>query len=388
MTQTLPSIGTTTSPETLDEFNGRIGQDDMVGQWTFEPLLDAHIGGPKPRGDGHVWPWSTSRTRLAEASAVLGAAGVGRCNLTFTNPGITQGFKGSTHTMSIGVQIMRAQEVCWSHRHSMSALRFVLEGNEQAYTAVDGEKLAMGTYDLLLTPRFSWHDHHNPTDDEIVWLDVLDIGIAIGLNQIFYEKFGEASQPERKDAAESQQVRVNSNLRPTWEKPRQDRLPVRYKWSDVVEVLDSYGDAPGDPYDGLALRYANPVTGGPTLSTMDCWVQQLVPGFEGKRHRRTSSSVGHVVSGRGRIEVEGKVLEVGPGDSFAIPNYAWHRLSNASEEVLRIFSVHDTPAVQALGLFYEEPSKVLAATPAPPVPGVPHSPVYRADVLLSEDEVR
>ena len=381
--------GTLNDRETLDEFNARIGQDDMIGQWMFEPMLDAHIGGPKPRGIGHVWRWDTARARLAEASRVLGSSGVGRCNLTFQNPGIqAQGPRGTTHTLSAGFQVVRAQEVCWSHRHSMSALRFVVEGNPEAYTAVDGEPLHMGQFDLLLTPRFSWHDHHNPTESDVVWLDVLDIGLVGALNQVFYENFGEASQPQRKDVADSQGLRAANPLRPAWEATRRSRLPVRYAWADVLAVLDSYGDAAGDPYDGLALRYANPVTGGSTLPTMDCWVQQIVPGFVGLRHRRTSSSVGYVISGHGTVEIEGSSFDVGPGDTVAIPNYAWHSLSNPGDEPLRIFSTHDIPAIQALGLFYEEPTPTVGAHPAPAVPGVPHHPVYRATALLDGDEER
>lgn len=269
----------------------------------------------------------------------------------------------------------------------MSALRFVIEGHPDAYTAVDGEALAMGQFDLLLTPRFSWHDHHNPTDSEIVWLDVLDLGLVGSLNSAFYEKFGEASQPLRKDEADSQHLRAKA-LRPVWERPRQTRLPLRYPWAQVEEVLRSYGDSAGSPYDGLALRYANPVTGGPTLSTMDCWIQQLVPGFEGLRHRRTSSSVGFVISGRAVVEVGDDVLHVGPGDTFAIPNYAWHRFGNDGGEPVRIFTVNDIPAITGLGLFYEEPVAIVDGAPAPTVPGVPHAPVYRTDAMLERDEVR
>jgi gentisate 1,2-dioxygenase len=270
----------------------------------------------------------------------------------------------------------------------MSALRFVIEGHPEAYTAVDGEELNMEQFDLILTPRFSWHDHHNPTGQEIVWLDVLDIGLTMAVNAPFYETYGQDSQPLRPGAAESQPLRAGHWLRPAWERPRHSRLPLRYKWSDVVQVLDAYGDSPGDQYEGLALQYVNPVTGGPTMSTMDCWVQQLAPGFAGRAHRRTSSSIGFVISGHGSIEVEGKVLPFGPGDTYAVPNYAWYSLRNDSEEPVRIFSVHDIPAIQALGLFYEEPEPTLHATPAPQVPAQPLHPVYRPAAMLDGDETR
>ena len=378
---------TTTENEKLASYDEAIRGDHLIGQWSFEPLLDASIGGPIPAGVGHVWPWSTTRPRLQEAADILGPAGWGRTNLTFLNPGITAGPPGSTHTLAAGIQIMRAKEVNWSHRHTMSALRFVIDGNPESFTVVDGEELAMDTFDLLITPRYSWHDHHNPTDDEVVWLDVLDLGLTLSLKQAIFEPFGDESQPRRTDAAQSQGLRMKT-LRPTWERTRESRLPVRYPWAEVREILDAYGSAEGNPYDGLSLRYTNPVTGGSTLPTMDCWIQQLVPGFDGQRHRRTSSSVGFVVSGHGKLEIEDEVFDLHPGDTFAIPNFTWHRLINDTDEALRIFSVHDIPVLQALGLFYEEPHPIIGAQPAPAVPGIPKSPTHRIDAMLDKDETR
>lgn len=371
----------------LEQFEAKLGEENMIGQWQFEPLLDSLIGGPQPRGDAFVWPWATTRKRLAEASRTLGESGVGRCNLTFLNPALPPGVRGSTHTLAAGIQMVRPHEVCWSHRHTMSALRFVIEGHPEAFTAVDGEQLTMDTFDLVLTPRMSWHDHHNPSDDEVVWLDVLDLGLTMGMNQAFYENFGDATQPLHSLPASTQALRQQT-MRPAWERPRETRLAVRYPWSDVVAAFESFGDSVGDPYDGLALRYANPVTGGPTMDTMDCWVQQLAPGFAAQEHRRTSSSVGLVIAGDVRLHVGATVLDLSVGDTFAIPNYAWHHLENVGSATARIFTVHDIPAVQALGLFYEEPVATVGAHAAPGVPGVPHRPVYRTDAFLAGDESR
>jgi len=63
--------------------------------------------------------------------------------------------------------------------------------------------------DLVLTPGWTWHDHHNPTDGFPIWLDALDIGVAMALNQTFYEPFGEASQPVRERRGDFVQERVS-----------------------------------------------------------------------------------------------------------------------------------------------------------------------------------
>jgi gentisate 1,2-dioxygenase len=51
-----------------------------------------------------------------------------------------------------------------SHRHTQSALRFIVEGSG-AYTAVDGERSTMRPGDFIITPSWTWHDHgHEGTE--------------------------------------------------------------------------------------------------------------------------------------------------------------------------------------------------------------------------------
>ena len=77
-------------------------------------------------------------------------------------------------------------EIAPAHRHTQSALRFIVEG-EGAYTAVDGERAYMNPGDLILTPSWSWHDHGHEGSDPMVWLDGLDIPQV----QFFGSTFGE-----------------------------------------------------------------------------------------------------------------------------------------------------------------------------------------------------
>jgi gentisate 1,2-dioxygenase len=54
--------------------------------------------------------------------------------------------------------MIKGGEIAPAHRHTQSALRFVIEGSG-AHTAVNGEKTSMNPGDLIVTPAWFWHDH-------------------------------------------------------------------------------------------------------------------------------------------------------------------------------------------------------------------------------------
>jgi 1-hydroxy-2-naphthoate dioxygenase len=159
-------------------------------------------------------------------------------------------------------------------------------------------------------------------------------------------------------------------VRPAWERPRVDRLPIRYPWRDVEPRLRALATREGSPYDGIVLEYVNPMTGGPTLPTLSCWIQLLRPGEATKPHRRTSSHVYFVVRGEGRTVVGDEEITWGQHDLFVVPNWTWrhHVNSSASADAI-LFSVNDIPALQALGYYREEPEPSLHTGETPAVPG-------------------
>ena len=63
-----------------------------------------------------------------------------------------------------------------------------------------------------------------------------------------------------------------------------------------------------DPFDGIVLRFVNPLTGGPTLRTLSCEIQMLRPGEQTKSHRHTSSTIYHVFKGNGFTVVGDDVM--------------------------------------------------------------------------------
>jgi 1-hydroxy-2-naphthoate dioxygenase len=353
--------------KTLQQFDEELKHQHISGQWLYEGLLTACIGGPKPRGEAYIWPWKTVHEKLLEACDVLEESFTARRSLLFNNPGLPTG--GTTHTLLMGIQMIKPGEVAWAHRHTLAAIRFVVKGDGKVFTVVDGEKCPMEPNDLILTPQWTWHDHQNPTGESAVWVDVLDVPFLLGLNQPFYEPYpGDKVQAIREKLSEHLQQRAGW-VRPSWEDTKQRNIPLRYRWKDVEPQLRALADSPGSLYDGVSLEYINPITGGPTLATLSCWIQLLRPGERTKTHRHTSSTVYFVVGGEGTTIVGDKAMDWTKHDSFAVPNWAWHEHANRSrtEEAI-LFSVNDTPIVRAFNLYREEPEDSWHTMAPPQVP--------------------
>ena len=315
-----------TSP--LEAFDAKLAGVNMRGQWKSEEFLQRAIGGPKPAGVPALWTWKEVTALLDEAGQVMPEAMQARRSLIFQNPALP---RGTTHTLNMGVQMIQPGEIAWAHRHSIAALRFIIQGSEKLSTIVDGERCVMEDYDLVLTPNWAWHDHHNESDQNAYWLDVLDVGLVLSLNQTFYEPGTSKNQPA---AAPSTSPHAKK----------------RYRWKDVAPELVK---RPISNTDGRLYEYLDGA-GGPTLPTLGCQVQSLPAGFTTKERRRTSSAVYFVLRGEGTTVVDGQELNWQKNDCFAVPNWTKHQHHNRSQSDAILFSVHDTPGLRALGLYREE----------------------------------
>ncbi|RLA50225.1 MAG: cupin [Gammaproteobacteria bacterium] len=351
--------------KSMEEFDKELAKLNIRGQWQYDALLESLVGGPKPAGEAHIWRWSDIYPKLLEAGEVMPESFTARRHLAYTNPGLNT---GTTGTILCGMQMVRPGETAWVHRHSINALRFGVEGDENLYTVVNGERCPMHPNDLVLTPTWNWHDHHNESGANGIWLDVLDLPVVAALNQVAFEKLGETTQPLRSSEADYIGNSVDW-VRPLWRNRPTSDLPLRYPWSRVLPSLEKMSADAGSPYDGVILEYVNPENGGPTLATLSCTVQLLTPGLETRKHRHTSSAIYYVIEGHGRIIVEGEEFAWGPRDVVSIPNWAWHQIINdSSSERAILFAVSDMPMLTALGLYREEPENSVRSTALTPVP--------------------
>jgi gentisate 1,2-dioxygenase len=322
----------------------------MYGLWELASQMTPQ---PQPKMIAHMWPWSLLESIIDESGEAV-PVGDERRALQLFNPGLG-GRWATTNNLIAAVQVLLPGEVARAHRHTPTAIRFSIEGSG-AYTAVDGERVYMAPGDLILTPSWSWHDHGNETKERVVWMDGLDIPLIASLEAMFFQFYTAPQVPATRPANASKQLHGHTHLAPTWVKEKPLFSPLLlYSWDRTWEALSALREHEGSPFDGIALEYRHPQTGGPVMPTMACWAQLLRPGERTQAHRHTGSAVYHVVQGEGATIIDGQRFVWNKGDIVALPPWALHEHANTSESKDAVlFSIQDTPVLAALGLYYEE----------------------------------
>ncbi len=307
-----------------------------------------------------LWKFAEVKPHLLRAGELITADEAVRRVLVLENPAL-RGQSCVTRSLYAGLQLILPGEIAPSHRHTQSALRFVVDGRG-AWTAVDGERASMQPGDLIITPSWTWHDHGNARAEDggepVIWLDGLDIPMVRFFDAGFAENLPQKAQPVAR-AEGTSAARYGANMMPVRDAmPYGATSPVfSYPYARTREALAKLArDAPLDPWDGVKLRYVNPATGGHPMPTIAAFMQLLPAGFEGKPYRSTDGTVYSVVEGRGRARIERgdacHVFDFEPRDHFVVPS--WWRVSLAALDECVLFSFSDRPVQQALGILREE----------------------------------
>ena len=326
-----------------------------IDQENLTPLWEV-LGALVPREPASpcqpaIWRYQNVRPFLMEAGRLITTRESERRVLVLENPGL-RGASSITHTLYAGLQLILPGEVAPSHRHTQSALRFVVEG-AGAYTAVDGERTTMHPGDFIITPSWTFHDHGNPGDTPVVWLDGLDIPMVRFLDAGFAERHAEESQPVTRPEGDAL-VRYGANMLPLEYLPESRTTPVfSYPYQRSRAALDQLRtNGTTDACHGVKMQYVNPATGGYPMPTIAAYLQLLPRGFCGRGYRSTDGTVYSVVEGSGRSRIGDRVFEWGPKDVFVVPS--WSRVQHEAIEDAVLFSFSDRPVQKVLGLWREE----------------------------------
>ncbi len=308
-------------------------------------------GRPARQTMPHVWAYRDVRPHLLRAGELTPIEKAERRVLVLCNPGHGLDRLVATPTIYVGLQLILPGEVAPNHRHTPTAVRFVVEGRG-GFTTVDGEKCPMEKGDLILTPAGLWHEHGHEGTGPVVWLDALDLPMIYAM-EASYAVEGPPQQPRPvADASQNRYRRAGLVPYGSLGRPSRPAYPqIRYPWKEVREALLALATvtAAGEP---VQLAYVNPETGAPCLPTLGFSAQLLRQGQELTPRRRSASSVMHVIEGRGESLIDGVTLSWSEGDTLAVPTHAsvTHRALAADAW---LFHVDDAPMQRALG-FYED----------------------------------
>jgi gentisate 1,2-dioxygenase len=340
------------SPIDAAEYQRAVQEAHLAPLWVF--FKDWFPPEPRVEATAHLWHYDRLRPLLMESARAISTGHAERRVLALENPGLP-GRRLVTDALYAGLQVLMPGEFARTHRHTASALRFIIE-SDASYTAVAGERAYMEPGDFIVTPSWAWHEHRNEGQRPTVWLDVLDVPLVRMLGAGFSEHYPGAEHPTRVPPEDSH-YRYGSNLLPVGYRRDRGASPVfSYPYARSREVLRHLEcSTEWDPYRGLMMEYIDPTTGGPAIPTISTFLQLVPQRFVTRPYRTTSSAVLAVIEGRGEITVgfgdAARRLRYGPRDLLAVPS--WQPLAVAAEEESVFFSASDEAVQRKLGFWRE-----------------------------------
>ena len=312
------------------EYYQRLEQKHAAPLW--EVLGDLIPAQPRPTASPALWRYQEMRSLLLEAGRLITPQEAERRVLILENPSM-RGTSLITQSMYSGLQLVDAGETTSTHRHATSAIRFVIE-SEKGYTAVDGVRTTMHPGDLVLTPSWTYHDHGNPGDSPVTWLDGLDVPLVNMLGASFAESYPGEFQPVARPEGDAE-------------------APFNFTYARSREALDRlYRDGPVHECHGIKMQYATPATGGYPMPTIGAFLQLLPAGFRGGRIARPMRRC--IASPKARASAI-LAARISSGEKTTC---SWCRrgvrcrIRREGESVL--FSFSDRPVQKVLGLWREE----------------------------------
>lgn len=304
---------------------------DSLKEYNVEPLWTVMSSMvppvPKPKAVPFIWKYQAVRPKLIEAGEQVPAEEAERRVLMLINPALKA--PQTTDTLYAGLQLINPGETAPAHRHRAFALRFIIEG-EGGFTAVEGEKLYMKRGDVILTPRWTWHDHGKEGNGPMIWLDGLDLPVFQSIPVNFAEMYESDRYPSIEKTTET---------------------PLKYSWDEVQKKLDATKG--GHAIYTYRLRGSNV----PLSSVIGAEAERVDNGVTTEWRQETCSFVFHVYEGKGRTVVqtenEEKIVEWEKADTFCVPSWAKfrHVAEGTTDSPAYLFSFSDKPLLDNLAFY-------------------------------------
>ncbi|NMP24125.1 cupin domain-containing protein [Sulfobacillus sp. DSM 109850] len=306
---------------------------------------------PRSKAVPYLWRWARVKEYIERATNALDVGPEAeRRAVFFINPGMSDlepvGWGGATPTLYMAVQAVRPGEIAPAHRHTNTALRFIVEGHG-ATGRIDGEKASFEPGDFLVTPTWTWHDHANEGNEIVYWIDCLDVPFTKYLGVCFTEFYPQAQQELTVPDNYSMKRYGGGMVRPISDRHPKAVTLARYSWQSTWDALVSMTQTDPDPWDAYAVEYINPSTGRDADGRIGARLQLIPPTFHGEAHRHVHSVIYHVFRGSGYSVIDGIRFDWNQGDFFVVPGWSWHEhVNSSSTENAVLFSCNDLPIME------------------------------------------
>ncbi len=352
-----------------EDYRAALREQHLAPLW---PSLRALLppGLPARRTRPVHWRYAALRPLLLRAGELTPIEKAERRVLVLANPGHGPDSLQASAAIYLGLQLLLPGEWAPSHRHTPNAVRMVVEG-EGAWTAVDGQKLAMQRGDLILTPTGLWHEHGHDGAQPVTWLDVLDLPLVHALETSYHQPgsrqpvHGDGAAPGyrqggllpvagRLGPGASLGDEAHSSMPGSAAAHAAARYPLlRYPWAQTRAALLAL--AQELPADAAArLDYVNPATGESAQNILGYQALMLRPGQVLALPPRSPAAVFHLVDGAVQLALPGQRFELAAADTACVPGYTACRLANASRsQPAFLFMADESPLHRKLGLYEE-----------------------------------
>ncbi len=300
-----------------------------------------------------LWPWERMSALIERAVDEVSMQDAERRVLLLTHPAFKDSFATTTN-LSAGLQTLLPGEVARAHRHTLQAIRFVMQGGG-ALTRVNSQACDMQEGDLVLTPAWTWHEHVHPGTDRVVWFDGLDLPLCRDIDTMFFELDDPADPagnqfdppPTKAPLFRADAVHLKPDVFDAQDaSPNKFRYARERAWSALMGSVAKL--------DGSRLlRYVCDDNLGAVLPTLDCYLQALGKNQSTQRYRSTSNAICVVAQGHGSSQIGEKTIDWKRHDVFTLPHWNWVSHTAASEDAV-IFMMTDKELLASLGYLKDE----------------------------------
>ena len=303
----------------------------------------------------HLWKWKEIEPYLHRIAEIAPLEFTERQQFLLVNPGC-DGALQVTNTIRVAVSIYKPGDQAVTHRHTPNASRTILS-DAGGYTTVEDEICKAGRGDLILTPNGTWHGHGNNDDAPVIWMDVLDWPVLERLDCIWLEEEDEAKAANAPAPSPDWSGRHYGagGMVPARRDHRrgigQGNSPMfHFKGPDIQSMLEGMSGEEGDPYDGIAIEFTNPVDGAAPFTTLGYGAQLLRAGEATQASRASAGMLYCCIEGSGVTEIAGTKYAWEKNDIFVVPNHLWHRHINGSAtENAILYTISDRPLLEKIG---------------------------------------